>query len=103
MKKNCFNPFRNWRICQLLSFSLFFSILSAQSLAQTTVKGIVKDNQGNPMSGVTVSVKGTPASVATDASGSYSITVPGENSVLIFSFVGYAAKEEKVGNRTAVS
>jgi TonB-linked SusC/RagA family outer membrane protein len=104
MKKQFFYPSLEWRrACQLISFFLFFSFLSVQAFAQATIRGMVKDAQGNPMPGVTVTVKGSTTSVATDASGSYSIAVPGENSVLVFSYVGYAAKEEKVGNRTNVS
>ena len=104
MKKNCTYPSLEWRrIFQLIPLFLVFSFISAGAYAQITVKGIVKDNLGSPMPGVTVTVKGSSNSVATDAAGAYSIAVPGENSVLVFSYVGYAPKEEKVGARTTIS
>ena len=72
-------------------------------LSQTTIKGTVTDAQGGTIEGATVSVKGTQTSVATDNTGGFSITVPGQNSVLVFTFVGYQTREEKVGTRTSIN
>ena len=54
-----------------------------------TIKGIVLDENGSALPGVTVLVKGTTIGVSTDVKGNFSITLPGqkENS-LIFSFIG---------------
>ncbi|MCO5236843.1 MAG: SusC/RagA family TonB-linked outer membrane protein [Chitinophagaceae bacterium] len=79
----------------LLSF-LIASICIAAN-AQLSVTGTVTDNNGDAMEGVTVSVKGTATSTSTAANGMFSLSVPSENSVLQFSFVGFASQEIRVG------
>ena len=63
------------------------------------VNGIVTDQNGNPLQGVSVQVKGTNKGVITNASGKFSLTVP-ENAVLTVSSVGYQNKEVEVGTNT---
>ena len=65
------------------------------------VTGTVTDETGEGLPGVNVQVKGTTMGTVTDASGAYSIDVPG-GSVLIFSFVGYQTKEVVVGNQSVI-
>jgi TonB-linked SusC/RagA family outer membrane protein len=79
---------------RILSFVLAI-LISIISFAQTkTVTGKVVHQQTNePMQGVTVSVKGTTRSTLTGVDGSFSISVPGNQSVLIFSNVGFASRE----------
>ncbi len=71
--------------------------------AQIKVSGVVQDAKQVPLVGVTVTVKGTNTSTATDANGLYSITVPGQRSILVFSNVGFLNKEELVGNRITIN
>jgi TonB-linked SusC/RagA family outer membrane protein len=66
------------------------------------VTGKVTDESGMPFPGVNVIVKGTSTGTTTDSDGRYSIEVPDANSVLIFSFVGYAAQEITVGSRSVI-
>ena len=69
--------------------------------AEITVSGHVKDFESSqPLPGVNVIVKGTTIGTTTDANGNYTLTVPKSDNVLIFSFIGYATKEETVGTRT---
>src|SRR5690606_5395754 len=75
---------------------LFFGLSSL--LAQTKqISGLVTDaDDGAPVPGVSVVVKGTTTGTITDSNGNYSLTVPvGE--VLVFSFVGMKAKEIPIG------
>ena len=59
-----------------------------QALVQK-FKGIVKDEDGNPVPGVTVRLKGSSFGTTTDIDGKFSISVPeGKEHVLLFSFVG---------------
>ncbi len=62
------------------------------------VKGVVKDSSGNPVSGATVSVKGTSTSVQTDGNGNFSVNAP-ENGTLLISYVGYKTIEIKINGR----
>ena len=67
------------------------------------VTGRVTDESGAGFPGVNILVKGsTAAGTTTDADGRYSVEVPDANSVLIFSFVGYATQEVTVGSRTSI-
>jgi TonB-linked SusC/RagA family outer membrane protein len=72
-------------------------------VAAQIVKGIVKDQNEEPMIGVTVKLKGTTMGTTTDTKGQYSIEVPNESSVLVFSFVGFLPQEITVGNRTSIN
>jgi TonB-dependent starch-binding outer membrane protein SusC len=66
-------------------------------LADSTIKGIVRDEEGAPLSNVTVAVKGTGNAVQTDANGNFSIVAP-DNAILVFSIVGYTTRELQVGS-----
>ena len=67
------------------------------------LRGRVTDGAtGAGLSGASVSVKGTGTSVLTDANGNYSISVPDDKSVLVISYVGFAAQEFVVGNRATI-
>ncbi|MDN5284883.1 MAG: SusC/RagA family TonB-linked outer membrane protein [Mucilaginibacter sp.] len=65
------------------------------------ITGRVTDN-GGALPGATIRVKGTTIATSTNADGRYSINVPNENAVLIFSSVGYLAQEIEVGSRKTV-
>ena len=68
-----------------------------------TVTGKVTSAAGEPLPGVSVSIKGTQSGTTTNASGDFSITVPDENTVLVFSYVGYENQELTVGSRTTIN
>ncbi|MDR0349777.1 MAG: SusC/RagA family TonB-linked outer membrane protein, partial [Tannerella sp.] len=68
-----------------------------------TVKGTVVDENNEPLPGVNVVVKSTQQGVATDIDGIYSIVVPNNNAVLIFSYIGYATREITVGNQNEIN
>ncbi len=53
--------------------------------------------------GVSVVVKGTQRGTSTDVNGDFEITVPNVESVLVFSFVGYASQEVVVGTQSSVN
>lgn len=85
-----------WLISLLV---LSIGYLHAQTIQ---VKGVVRDVDGETMPGVSVIVKGTTNAVMTGADGDYSIAVPSEQTVLVFSFVGYASKEITVGQNRVI-
>ena len=59
------------------------------SIRVTIVKGVVKDEKGESLPGVTVSLKGTTIGVSTDVNGAFTLSVPKRDQpVLVFSFVG---------------
>jgi TonB-linked SusC/RagA family outer membrane protein len=83
-------------------FLIFGLCLSIASFAQVQVSGSVSDSQGEPIPGVTVLEKGTQNGVITDIDGNYNLTVPGAESVLVFSFVGMETQEITVGTQSTI-
>jgi len=75
------------------------SVVMAQGI---TIKGEVKDQQGLPLPGVSVLVKGSNQGVVTNADGVYILSAP-KDATLVFSFIGYKTIEEAVSNRTTVN
>jgi len=72
--------------------------------AQThTVSGLVKDKEmGDPLVGVSVSVKGTKNATMTDLNGNYTIQT-GPKDILVFKYVGMKDTEEAVGDRNTIN
>lgn len=65
--------------------------------------GTVKDVQGEPLPGVTVTIKGTSLGVATDINGKWSLEIPEmKDAVLVFSFVGMKTQEIRPGTKKEV-
>ncbi len=92
------------------SLSIFtIVILGAIMIAFTefrTITGTITDSQGQPLAGVTVKVKGSASKSLisiTDGKGSYSIVVDPQAKALIFSFAGFTAVEEIIGNRSVIN
>jgi TonB-linked SusC/RagA family outer membrane protein len=90
------------KILQLfLAFLLAFTLMPDKALAQErTISGtIVSEDSKEPLSGVTIRVKGTRRIVTTDANGKFSLKVnPGET--IQVSFVGYQTQEVKADEAT---
>ncbi len=70
---------------------------------EQVVTGKVTDETGAVLPGVSIVVKGTQLGVSTDANGLFSISVPDEKAVLVFSFIGYLTQEVEVGTRTLIN
>lgn len=67
---------------------------------EITITGRVSDEKGEPLPGVSIMVKGTQTGTASNADGSFSLDVPDEKAVLVFSYVGYVSQEVVVSGRT---
>lgn len=82
-----------------------FTTVNKFSVPQTpgSVSGVVLDETGQPVPGATVLVKGTTIGTSTDMEGRYSLTLPSNAQNLVFSFIGFAAQEERIQGRSNVS
>ena len=78
----------------------FNTVTAQQGL---TITGKVTDIIGDPLPGVSVSIKGGSHGTATDANGAYTLQVPNENTTLVFSYIGCVTQEVVVGNRTILN
>lgn len=74
------------------------SITENANQSTFTVTGVIVDESNEPMIGVTVVVKGTQTGTVSNMDGTYSLQVPSENSVLVFSFMGFQTISKTVGN-----
>ncbi|MEN7550107.1 TonB-dependent receptor [Rapidithrix thailandica] len=66
------------------------------------VKGTVTDDQGEPLPGVNVLVKGTTQGTITDINGAYTLNAP-EQGTLVYSYIGYQSQEIAVDGRTQIN
>jgi TonB-dependent SusC/RagA subfamily outer membrane receptor len=90
------------KITTVLVFLLFAGLQVA--FAQRTVTGRLTKSQDNtPLPGVTVMVKGTTTGAISDADGKFTISVPNDQAVLQFSFIGFNPKEVPVGNQATLN
>lgn len=67
------------------------------------VTGQVTDQDGSPLQGASIKVKGSAIGTATDVNGLFAITLPDSASVLEVSFVGYESIEQKVARAGSIS
>jgi TonB-linked SusC/RagA family outer membrane protein len=63
-----------------------------------TISGVVTNDKGEPLTGVTVAEKNKSNAVITDEKGYYSIRLADENAVLVFSSIGYESQEASIAS-----
>ncbi|TAH22453.1 MAG: TonB-dependent receptor [Cytophagales bacterium] len=89
------------RYCFVLCSLAFAGVAVAQD---RTVSGKVSSSEdGSGLPGVSVVIKGTSVGTATDANGTYKLSVPANATKLVFSFVGFLTKEVDVGGLSALN
>ncbi len=89
------------KIMLLKSFLLVGALMCFGFVGAQTVSGNISDANG-PLPGATVVVKGTATGTTADFDGNYSIEASSSD-VLVFSFVGYTAKEVAVGSQDTIN
>lgn len=92
----CFN--------KVLGSLMVLFLLSAVTQAQErTISGTVTSTEeGMALPGVNVIIQGTALGTVTDIEGNYSLNVPQDANVLVFSFIGYVQEEVEIGDRTTI-
>lgn len=73
------------------------------ALAQRTVVGTVTGDDGEPLIGASVRVKGTNSGAVTDAAGKFSVAVPAGANTLVFTYTGYTTKEQALSASNVVN
>ena len=92
------------RLLRVLLLCPLLMLIMQQSWAQNkTVTGKVSDEKGGPIAGASVLAKGTSIGTSTDATGSFSLSVPGGTNTLVISYVGYASQEVSVASASNVA
>ena len=91
LQGNYYNQASRPRVSYSENFIITRSISSG-----STVKGIVTDDQGEPLIGTYIIVKGTQYGTITDIDGKFEINIDDSEATLVFSFIGYRTQEVKV-------
>ena len=88
---------------KILTLFAILMLCGVSVFSQNTITGTVTDESGNPVSDVSVIVKGTTTGTTTNAAGAYSLTVPSNSKTLVFSGVSYSPKEVAINGQTVIS
>lgn len=90
-----------WRrsLLSLLLFSITVALTFGQ---QRTITGKVTSATEGPLPGVNIVLQGTTQGAMTNLDGSYTISVPGPQAVLIFSFISYTTQSITVGDKSTI-
>ncbi len=87
---------------RILSLFLLFFAISITYAQQRTITGTVTSEDEGALPGVNIVIQGSVTGVMTDVDGKYSIPVPGPETVLEFSFIGYTQQNITVGNQSTI-
>ncbi|WP_250629635.1 SusC/RagA family TonB-linked outer membrane protein [Aureibaculum algae] len=85
-----------------LTFLLFTAAMANAQQKSVTGK-VTAGDDGMPLPGVNISVKGSTTGTSTDFDGIYTIDVPGDDAVLIYSFIGFVSQEVPVGAKNEIN
>lgn len=95
---------KNKRKISKIAFSLLFCLLQLAVFAQEkTITGLVTSTTGEELPGASIVVKGTTTGTTTDVFGNYTLTVPDDNVILVFSYIGFISKEMPVAGMTTIN
>ncbi|MEO6287528.1 MAG: TonB-dependent receptor [Dyadobacter sp.] len=78
-------------------------IAAAQNTIEKTIKGVVTSGTKETLPGVNITIKGTTRGTSTDVNGAYSLDVPDDGGILVFSFVGHVSQEIKVADASVIN
>lgn len=88
----------------LLLLLMLLSTLGIASAQQREISGkVTASDDGSALPGVSVVVKGTTTGASTNANGDFTLRMPANNSVLVFSYLGYVTQEINVAGRSTVN
>ncbi|MBX3242084.1 MAG: SusC/RagA family TonB-linked outer membrane protein [Chitinophagaceae bacterium] len=90
-------------ITQGLFMMLFALATCASAFSQKRVTGLVLDEGGSPLAGVSIGAKGGNALGVTDNEGQFAVSLSASQNVLVFSYVGFETIEVVVGSQTNIS
>ncbi|MDX1328650.1 MAG: carboxypeptidase-like regulatory domain-containing protein, partial [Arenibacter sp.] len=77
--------------------------LMAQSAQHTVTGNVTSSEDGMPLPGVSIVLKGTSQGVSSDFDGNYSINVPNGNGTLVYSYLGFETQEVAVNGKTSIN
>ena len=86
-----------------LFFVVFLFLVTPVAAQDIQVQGNVTNSEGEPLIGVNILIKNTSTGTVTDFNGNYALSVQDRESILVFSYTGYASKDVPVGDNTQIN
>lgn len=106
------NNYKRLKLLALILLFILMSVLAYNAMAsnlttrsnyfQQEISGTVTNHQGQPLSGVSISIKGKNQGTISDMHGGYSIRASSPD-ILVFTYIGYKSLEIPIGNRTHIN
>ncbi len=90
-------------ISKHIVLSILHKNIKKSNLPLITVRGKVTDEEGKPLLGVNVLIKGTYSGVITDEFGDYTLNVPADSKELVFSYIGYKSYTAFINNNANIN
>lgn len=87
----------------LLFLCVLFSGVSLMAQIRIITGKIISEEDGGPLPGARIKIKGSTKGTSTNGNGNFSIEVPDANAILTISLVGYKSKEIPVGTQATVN
>ncbi len=87
-------------LCCFLMLNIF--IVSAQGQTNS-IKGLIKDNKGEPIIGVTIVIEGTTNGTITDINGNYTLMNTPSDGVLLVSFIGFKSQKIPIEGKSVIN
>jgi TonB-linked SusC/RagA family outer membrane protein len=78
-------------------------LAATKNAVDKTIKGVVTSGTKETLPGVNITIKGTTRGTSTDVNGAYSLDVPEDGAILVFSFVGHVSQEIKVAEASVIN
>lgn len=79
------------------------TIENSRKQGRRKLQGIVKDEEGLPIIGASIQLKGTGTGTITDINGQFNIPVSGKDAVIVISYVGFVTQEIKIANQSSIT
>ncbi len=93
-----------WKLPFIFSLSFLILAVSSISMAQHQVRGTVTEAETDePLQGVNIVLAGTVTGTTTDANGNYTLTIPDDEGLLQFSYLGFETREIPVDGREEIN
>jgi TonB-linked SusC/RagA family outer membrane protein len=91
------------RLALFLAFFAYVGIYLAMAQTVQITGTIVSSEDGQPLPGASITVKGTNVGTTTDFQGKYSLSVPADAKTLIINFVGLKSQEIEIGGKSIIN
>lgn len=92
------------KMLPLMFMAISIATLKVNAQQPAAVSGTVTSaSHGDPLPGVNILIKGSTVGTVTDIDGKYTIQVPDQEDILVFSFIGFTSREVSINGRSVIN